>query len=641
MAFEQSKFIWVKDLALPDSYGEFFSEISLSDKNVKIRISVDGEYTLFVNGAYVKSNQYGDFEHYKIYDEIDLSPFVHEGVNSIGITVWHFGESSQRYKAYAPGVIFEVLENGAVVLASDENVLSRKSKAYLSGRRKKISGQLGFTYAYDGTKKDDFPSFLGDGFKKSVVSEKDCSFFPRPIKFHSLLALKEGSLIRKNENNTEFLFDLGEECVGLLDIFIKCEDDTDIIIGYGECLDGGHIKLNLGDRYFGIDYKAPKGISEHKSYMLRLACRYLEVFSKKPVEITKIGIIPCSYGAKRIPRDFKNPLDKKIYDICVNTLDACMMEHYVDCPWREQCLYAFDSRNQMLAGYLAYENGNREYARANLRLISKDRRDDGLLSICFPSGTELSIPSFSLYYIIALSEYLDFTNDTDFIFEVNSKICEILDAFVGRIKNGLVYKLPGEMLWNFYDWSEGLSGRLFQDEGEGVDCILSMLMIYALEKYEQICERCNLSFKYDGIATAIRKSVKDTFFDTEKGLFRFDNSDPPLYHSLPNSFAVLLDLVSPIEAEKIASYIMNGEIFRPSLSMKVFEYDALIKSNPENMRFVIDEIRKSYGAMLDFGSSTVWETENGDKDFDNAGSLCHGWSAIAIKYLMPDGSETN
>jgi hypothetical protein len=68
--------------------------------------------------------------------------------------------------------------------------------------------------------------------------------------------------------------------------------------------------------------------------------------------------------------------------------------------------------------------------------------------------------------------------------------------------------------------------------------------------------------------------------------------------------------------------------------MKVFEYDALIKSNPENMHFVIDEIRRNYGAMLDFGSSTVWETENGDKDFDNAGSLCHGWSAIAIKYLI-------
>ena len=73
------------------------------------------------------------------------------------------------------------------------------------------------------------------------------------------------------------------------------------------------------------------------------------------------------------------------------------MEHYVDTPWREQCLYAFDSRNQMLCGYYVFENGNAEYARGNLKLIAEDRRADGLLSICTPCGTDLTIPAFSLY----------------------------------------------------------------------------------------------------------------------------------------------------------------------------------------------------------------------------------------------------
>jgi hypothetical protein len=34
--------------------------------------------------------------------------------------------------------------------------------------------------------------------------------------------------------------------------------------------------------------------------------------------------------------------------------------------------------------------------------------------------------------------------------------------------------------------------------------------------------------------------------------------------------------------------------------------------------------------MIDAGSTTVWETINGSVDFDNAGSLCHGWSAVPI-----------
>ena len=32
------------------------------------------------------------------------------------------------------------------------------------------------------------------------------------------------------------------------------------------------------------------------------------------------------------------------------------------------------------------------------------------------------------------------------------------------------------------------------------------------------------------------------------------------------------------------------------------------------------------------GIGTVWETEDGERAFSNAGSLCHGWSALPIYY---------
>ena len=38
------------------------------------------------------------------------------------------------------------------------------------------------------------------------------------------------------------------------------------------------------------------------------------------------------------------------------------------------------------------------------------------------------------------------------------------------------------------------------------------------------------------------------------------------------------------------------------------------------------------GYMLDEGATTFWETMAGWKDFQNAGSLCHGWSALAAYY---------
>lgn len=48
-------------------------------------------------------------------------------------------------------------------------------------------------------------------------------------------------------------------------------------------------------------------------------------------------------------------LSQKIYDTAVRTLKLCIHEPYEDIPWREQSLYCFDSRNQMLCGYYAFQ----------------------------------------------------------------------------------------------------------------------------------------------------------------------------------------------------------------------------------------------------------------------------------------------
>jgi hypothetical protein len=37
--------------------------------------------------------------------------------------------------------------------------------------------------------------------------------------------------------------------------------------------------------------------------------------------------------------------------------------------------------------------------------------------------------------------------------------------------------------------------------------------------------------------------------------------------------------------------------------------------------------------MLSCGATTFWETILGAEDFNGAGSLCHGWSAIPVYWL--------
>lgn len=52
----------IQTIPLPDSYGNFTDTINYSNGNVKIHLSCDGYYTLYINNKFVNANQYGDYE---------------------------------------------------------------------------------------------------------------------------------------------------------------------------------------------------------------------------------------------------------------------------------------------------------------------------------------------------------------------------------------------------------------------------------------------------------------------------------------------------------------------------------------------------------------------------------------------------
>ena len=619
--FKEAKWIWYDKIGTQNSFGEFYGSFSAKG-NALCKISCDGDYTLFINGQVASSNQYGDFEHYKSVDEIDITPFLSEGENHIGILVWHFGKDSQRYKKYTPGVICEVCTEDGVVFATSENTLCRQSKAYLSGFERLISSQLGFSYSYNATKEDLWALGKGENMEKAYPVDKKCAFVPRPNK-----KLCYSELVEAKETYPQ-LYDLGREIVGLLSFEIEADEGTLFNVAYGEWEENGEIRSQMWDRNFSIDYVATQGKNTFTHHMLRFACRYLKVTSDKPVKINYIGIIPQFYPVtpKECTLEGK---DKEIYDICLNTLKLSMMEHYVDCPWREQCLYAFDSRNQMLSGYYAFEGGNLDYVKSNLLLISKDRRSDGLLSICSPSGVDLTIPSFSLYYLISVKEYIEHSGDTKITEQVGDKLKEILNTFLQNTKDGLVYKHTGNCHWNFYDWSPHADGSLWNSEASVPNALITALTILGLKSYREICKLCTLPFEFSQNLEEISKRAKEEFFDFQSGLFLTEKGGHPT--ELVNALSVVAGLATQAESEKIAEYLSKKELISCSLSMKCFVYDALILTDKEKYKdFILNDIRANYSPMIATG--TVWETVDGKDAFDGAGSLCHGWSSTPIYY---------
>jgi len=651
------KWVWINDQNNNDEYADFkTSFVCEKTEDTVISLSCDGNFVLYVNGELAGFGQYPDYPYYKIVEEIDITKFCKKGENELFITVWHYGlEVTSTYYPSIPGLVFSVASGTKVLAESGEDTLCRKNPYYKSGYMKLITGQLGLSFLYDSTASADVP------FDKAIVVGKEADFFPRPIKMLELLSRAPVKLYADTARAGHYLIDLGRETVGFADLEFVSSKAQKIILTYGEHLSDGFdtsfvtangsgntgysvlpVSVNtefaenivpriIGGRDFSVEYIAKEGENLYLNAFRRLGLRWIEVFCEDEIDIKYIGIRPVIYPVEHKPAKVcgtgNDHIAQKIYDTSVYTLECCMHEHYEDCPWREQALYALDSRNQMLCGYYAF--GEYRYPRANLILMAKGLRDDGLLSICAPTGFDLPIPSFSLAYIVAISEYIHYSGDRTIVDDESTGVMKALDSIMTRFyeniaENGIV-KSFGSPCWDFYEWSPG-------SDGGGEYVILgSCFYIVAAERYLEITSGKGSAMVYD--FDKIREEIRSRFYDKEKGLFRLA-ADGKMYSVLGNAFAVLAGVVED-KAEKleIAVKMISGDGLVPvTLSMKTFYYDALLEIDEKYGEYIIDDIYKNYKHMLDNDATTFWETIIGAADFGNAGSLCHGWSAIPIYY---------
>ncbi len=626
---KNAHWIWCSCDPQMDEYGEFVDEFSYEAGKATLQISADSNYAAYINGQLAAWGQYADFPYDKVYDEVDVTSFCRKGNNRLAILVWYYGlETSSVYYPGNAGLLYALECSGSVLCQSSKSTLSRMSKAYRNHRCKCLSGQLGFGYGYDATKEDNWLTGQLHGFAPSVIVNQTLPLRIRPCDKLTLLPEVAG-IPCKQLSDTDIIFDLGREQVGFLSFALNSSCEQNITISYGEHLADGCVRRSIGDRDFSMDYRAKAGNNTFFNPFRRFGCRYLEITSEFPLDIEKVAITPTMYVLAEKKRPKMTDLQNKIYDMCVETLHLCMHEHYEDCPWREQALYAMDSRNQMLCGYYAF--GEYRFPRSNLELISKDRRDDGLLSICYPIKLDLVIPSFSLHYITACREYLEHSKDITFIASIYPKLQSIICAFTDQIRNGLFQPFSGKSYWNFYEWTENLDNWGLTEFSS--DLISNALLSIALENMAVISEKLGIGNNYRDLAAELNHHIIKNFWDKDKGIC-YNYSDRTSYSQLGNAVAILCGAVTDAKAEALCTKLLTDpKMTQISLSMRCFLYDALLKTDKDKYTVVIlENIEKIYAPMLEAGSTTVWETELGQQDFSGAGSLCHGWSAMPIYY---------
>ncbi len=691
-AFEKGRWIWRQGQAQNDEYVDFVCTF-LGDANekYKLKIAADSNYAVYIGASLVAYGQCADYPEHKMYDEVGLEAYVFDGENRMAIVVWYYGADSQTYIHGEAGLIFEIVDShGNVVAYSSEETLSRLSRDYVQGRCEHISGQLGFTYHYDAVGYDGFCEHDAPGFEMSRAADGiSLDLERRPIE-QPVMLLRCQTRLRSQgifEYTTEhdspaqnmqyaamayrdpsqlisemredvttyrsgcdkgiyFIIDLGEEVAGFLSLDISVPSECRIDIGYGEHLEDGRCRTAV--RGFSCTYYAKQGRNVYLNTFRRFGCRYLQVFAHtSEISVRYLGLHPTVYPVKAKKYGSDDLLRNTIYDVCVNTLIQCMHEHYEDCPWREQALYTMDSRNQMLCGYYAFEEY--KFPRASLKLISQGQRYDGLLSLCYPAGNDLPIPSFSAVYFVQMNEYIKYSRDTSLAEEVFDVLEKIASAFLSRRReDGCIVTFSGAdrdgvRYWNFYEWSPTMDGGEWRTEAS-VEAPLNAFFSIAMQNMAEICislGREQRAEYYASLASETNRIIAEKMFDRSAGLFRsFEDRHHEIYSVLTNSLCLLCGAADGLDKTNILKILAaNGaaetglNVVPNTLSMNSFRFDALLREDREAYKdIILNEIDRDYLYMLRQGATSFWEVIEGASAFANAASLCHGWSALPIYY---------
>lgn len=682
--FTKSRWVWLERSCV-NQYADFVQEFTWQGGDVLLRISADTNYALYINGQYVYSGQYPDYPQYKIYDTFSVGTLCRRGVNRLAVRCSYTGEDTSTYYCAPAGLLFEVVCGGKVLAASGKETLARQDLAYRSGRAEKISPQLGFGYRYDSCAEDDWTERNAPGFAPCAILAKECRLVERPVPRLRLnedgpvslcaqgevLVTKEyptaaetmynsflrhrtltelgnpfelapqfpsarGYRFSSETTGIYVLADLGEEAAGRICLDLEVEQDAEVVLCFGEHLRDLRVRSFIEGRNFAVTYRAHAGRNRWTEQLRRLGCRYVQMFILAPRAVVyDLRLVRTEYPAESLETNISDGLRRRIYETGVRTLRTCMHEHYEDCPWREQALYAMDSRNQMLFGYTVFRDAGR-YAQANLRLMTHGLRGDGMLELCFPARVGITIPSFSLYFVLAVAENFEFTGDAAFLREMQPTVRAILGAFSSRIDgSGLIPVLQEEPYWNFYEWQPGLDGgAIFRDFRLPLqyDSCLNLLYIIACERWEKA--RAAAGEEPDrelaGRLAAMRAAVGSAFYDGERAAFAVTLREGKKegYARLSTALAVVAGCAETEKEKLVHTLKEDGALTDVTLGNKLWLYEAVLSCGENGLAYVLNDIETTFADMA-CRDTTLYETAGGADDFALAGSLCHGWAAVA------------
>ena len=676
--FGGAKWMWPRELGqVTNTVVEFRKTFFAGTAGMaQLAIAADTVYAVELNGQFVHSGRFPDVPPQRYYDVLPLS--VRAGENELKVSVYVQGVDSFQTLPGDPGLMFALAGDGFRVESgadTDWRLSTRDRRAGVP----LVTGQLGFSFEYDAAKPEaawqkiaatdvvrgakafrlerrPVPRVeIRPAVPVTTVAQGRLDGSPVPAEVSSgmdatpmtpvgCIFEADGKSVRPDLFRDGFyvVVDLGCETAGFLDLDIDTDAGVVVDIGHAEHWENGRIRTHIGSRNFAGRYRAREGRQTFFRWERRMAGRYVQLHVRgvrTRFTLQSVSVRPAELPLTERPAPKGlTDVQRRIWDTSVRTLRLCMHEHYEDCPWREQALYGNDARNQMLCGYYAFGEDNRMPELA-LQVHARGLKADNWLEMCMPANISITIPSFTLCWVLSVGDNLRYRRNPSFTKKLMPTVKRILDARLAEIEDGLLPCPQGNRYWQFYEWSKGLAGDL-----SGADAVkpgerrfespLNLFCVLALEAGAGCAEATDdpdAARRWRETAQKLRGEIRRRFWNAEKGEVEVSLNAKVQPAEFVQALALLADAV-PVDARPtlIRKLMTRSDWTEITLSQTLYKYEALIAAGGEAARAAVRMMDEEWLRMLDAGATSFWEMREGWSAFGDAGSLCHGWSAVPV-----------
>ena len=601
-----------------------------------LKITADDYFKLYINGVYVTQGPPPSYPDHYYFMEIDVTPFLKEGVNTFAVHNYYQGLINRVWVSGDLRSMFwcELYLDGKVVLVSDESWLTATHTGYSSCGI--IGYETAFAERYDSSAKEvGFEKELFDDSQwqpASIYKQTDYILQKSPIQPLSVYLKKPIYTERKGE---VLFVDFGQEMVGYLRAKAKGKQGDKVLLRFGEELNpDGSVRFDMRCNCRYEEEWILSGKEDVLDQFDYKAFRYCEIMIPEGASVRDVEMQVRHYPyEKKAVYETDNEQLRKVLQLCENTIKYGTQEVFVDCPTREKGQYLGD---------VCVSGRAQCVLTGDTTLIKKAIIDfcgsaficKGVMAVSTSSFMQ-EIADYSLLLPALVLWVYKRDNDKDFLRLTFPYITGVYEYFMQYSQeDGLIEGVKEK--WNLVDWPDnlrdGYNFPLTKPIGYGKHNVLNAFWIGFLKAYQDICEI--LGEAVNIAIDNVEKSFINAFYNKETGLY-CDSTQKTHSAVHSNVLPLLFDIgMSETKERKIVEYICQKKLTSMGVYMAYFTLAALMKHGEREKAELLATDKGAWLNMLEEGATTTFEAWGKNQKWNT--SLFHPWATAPLIVFAKD-----